>query len=107
MGYHSTFEFGENEDNFLSEEVLSYLKDYEDYEGCAEILCALSGESLKFYDCEEVMKKLSVSFKESLFYVYRKGEGSMDVEAMYFKNGKEASYCPDIVWPEFKEEDLK
>lgn len=110
MGYYSTFDFSEYDgkhfDEF-SDEVIQFLNDNKDKDDDWEYLLYASEESCKFYHADDVLKKLSVQFPDKIFHMSREGEESGGMEQCWYKNGKMKSYRPEIIWPDYKEEDLK
>ncbi len=108
MGYYSYYSFWEEsipgDYDPLSKEVMDFISE-NDIDYC-DLSFAISDRS-KFYDCNEVMKKLSKNFPNKLFKVYREGEGSSDMEESYYKDGKMASYEVEIRFQEFNPSDLK
>ena len=54
----------------------------------------------------EDMEKLSEKFPDATFLLDSKDEFGEQWRE-YWRNGKMASYTPEIVWPEFDENDLK
>ena len=62
----------------------------------------------KWYEHEDDMKKISKELGEDVLLLLEgEGEEGMDVWRKYFRNGKIATYYPEIIWKEFSEEDLR
>lgn len=62
---------------------------------------------LKWYEHTESMTELSKKFPNLTFCLHRDGEEVGDRERSYYRNGKKVVYTPQVIWPEFKVEDLK
>ena len=101
MGYYSSYEklseFTEEQEKALWE-ILGYELDAD-----ADYLAY----EVKWYEHEKHLKLLSEKYPNTLFSVERIGEEYPDIERIYAKDGKVLSLTPSIIWPEFKEEDLK
>lgn len=61
----------------------------------------------KWYESEDDMRKVSLQFPEYLFILRGEGEESGDLWVEYYLNGKTVHHQAQIVYPEFKMEDLK
>jgi hypothetical protein len=101
MGYYSSFEeisnFNEDQLNVLSE--ISGIDLTLDHYYLAS--------DCKWYEFEKDLKELSLRFPDTLFAIERVGEENPDMERVYAKNGKSVSLVARVLWPEFKEDDLK
>lgn len=101
MGYYSSYEAIRG----FTEESVAMLNTISGYDfDCDDSFLAYD---VKWYDYKNDLKELSAKFPDTLFEVERIGEESPDIERIYAKNGKVLSLKPQIIWPEFKEEDLK
>lgn len=68
---------------------------------------SLSLYGMKWYDCNEDMKKISELFPYTLFQLDGKGEESGDIWRTFFKNGKSHDAKVKIVYEDFDETKLK
>lgn len=66
-----------------------------------------SYDSVKWYEHEEHMKKLSTEIPYVLFKLSGEGEDSGDIWDKYFFDGKMASYTAEVKIPPFSASDLK
>lgn len=102
MGYYTRFEINQETD-YLSnieqrfEEVTQY-----NYSSLFE-----DGNSVKWYDYEKDMKKLSEEYPKHTFILKGYGEESEDMWIHYFKRGKSKKYEAEIKFPKLKDEELK
>jgi hypothetical protein len=111
MGYYTKFElatktgedtlelFGANQDTIRV--ALNEEKNYVEY-----ILAALEhGESVKWYDFDSDMRKISKIFPDVVFQLTGYGEEAGDVWRCYYKNGK--SHDSVLSFSDFNEDLLK
>ena len=52
------------------------------------------------------MVELSKAFPDALFILEESAGYDVDITRYYWKNGKVATYEPEIVWPEYNSDDL-
>lgn len=64
-------------------------------------------DSVKWYNHEEDMIKVSKAFPEVHFCLSGKGEESEDIWKSHFKGGKSVTYHAEIKIPPFNEADLR
>ena len=121
MGYLTRYTLGFLDLPEIKEEVTGELngetvtilvtKSFDTKEIMKKIIDELSGspfgESCKWYDHEEDMKKISRMFPSVTFDLYGEGEESGDIWHKYFKNGKMQECPARIVFDEYDERKLK
>ena len=113
MGYYTYFNcrvIDEGSyDNEYIKKAANRLSEIMDYDGDEkEDFNFISYDSMKWYECEDDMKKLSKEFPDMVFEISADGEESDDFWMEYFLNG-DAYYCrgrvvfdPPPVWAENK-----
>ena len=100
MGYYTQYNLHINPSP--SQELL----DFEVYETRIEELLD-EGFNDKWYDHDEDMLNLSLSFPEYVFILDGEGEESGDVWRSFYKNGKDYTWRLDYELPDFEEEKLQ
>lgn len=94
-----------NKNNNIDDAVSDYITAHEEIYGIDNI--GQSTESVKWYDHEEHMVKMSKHIKDVLFKLEGKGEESGDIWIKYFLNGKKQICRGNIVFDDFDESKLK
>lgn len=111
MGYYTRYNLSikENRSNISDDEIIKLtveklekldVIDYaldEKLEGC---------DSVKWYDHEEQMRKVSTEIKDVLFLLDGEGEESGDVWKEYYLNGKMQDCKAELIFPKFDEKKL-
>lgn len=64
-------------------------------------------DSMKWYNCVEDMKKVSLQFPGVTIKIHGDGEDSDDMWNAYFKDGKAVVYRAEIFYPYYDEDDLQ
>lgn len=87
MGYYTRYELSQP---IITEEIEKVIYELDiDYP-------LIDGDSCKWYNHEDDMRKLSLQFRDMLFELNGYGEEAGDLWIKYFKNGK-MQYCPAII----------
>lgn len=100
MGYYTRHELtivSGGDPNIDYEEEIAKTTDYNH----------LFEDEIKWYDCDEDMKKFSKLHPDTLFLIDGEGEESGDIWRAYYKNGKSFRASAKLVFEEFSEEKLK
>jgi len=104
MGYETSFKLSA-EVNLDTEEFTESLSSISDYDWW-DFYDDKFQLDAKWYDYDKHMKDISKEFGSTLFKLEGEGEESGDVWIAYYKDGKGHTYRPEVIFPEFKEEDL-
>lgn len=107
MGYYTHYDISyknEPKSNEYAKKLIEinpdYFGNYYGYIDSQFIEDLISGETMKWYDHDEDMIKLSQAFPDELFVLHGEGEGSGDLWNTYYKNGQ-MQHCPaTVVYPE-------
>lgn len=102
MGYYTYYEL--NEESF---ELEDFEEKFDEITGYKAYSVSENGESIKWYDCEKDMIKLSLLYPKHLFIIKGEGEESGDIWKLYTQNGKQIKHKGEVVFPEFVHSQLK
>jgi hypothetical protein len=107
MGYYTSYKLKEltGQDHLVGE----FVREDGDkgYQAYALHEDGESGESCKWYDHEDFLKKFSLKHPKALFELSGEGEESGDVWKKYSQNGKVQTCKAVITFPEFDKKKLK
>jgi len=105
MGYYTYYKLSVvNEEDFTKEQLqdaASRLAKRLDYDGeipTSDPFAWLGNESMKWYDHEEDLMRLSDEYPDMVFFLEGWGEEFDDVWRKYFKNGAFKSYHRHYYW---------
>lgn len=86
MGYYTRHDLSKN-----SEEIIQALREQSGYE--------YLDDDIKWYNCREDMKAVSVKFPSDILHVKGEGEESGDIWQAWYVNGKECYQRAEIMLP--------
>ena len=101
MGYYTRHELEIIEGNDYVTEYENEISDLAGYNNC------FSDESIKWYNCEQDMKKYSKKHPNTIFCISGEGEENEDIWKAYFKNGKMFKTKAIIIFEYFSEDKLQ
>lgn len=99
MGYYTYYDFTHNR-----QEIVDKIHEVSGYGEPGE---TGTYDSVKWYDHIDHMKKVSLSFPDTLLYLDGEGEESGDIWKGYFMNGKASIIKAELSFPDFDEHTLK
>lgn len=111
MGYYTDYKIVvEGQDDSQLGEIFNRLEELSGYGDFyrGPVGNTVELDSVKFYECESVMRKLSAEYINVLFTVYGDGEEGGDLWVAYYKDGKGTDFMkPTIIYPFPMEDEFK